>query len=119
MRRTGRSDQPRRCDRRAFDRLAEEASHLGADVVVGVRLHRGVHDWAAGAVDYVVNGTAARLPGSDRSDRPLLSELSGQELWLLNQAGYVPVGLVATTAVFFVSPSYSTFFVNTGSLDIN
>ena len=33
--------------RRAFDRLAEEASHLGADVVVGVRLHRGVHDWAA------------------------------------------------------------------------
>ena len=94
--------------RRAFDRLAEEASHLGADVVVGVRLHRGVHDWAAGAVDYVVNGTAARLPDSDRSARPLLSDLSGQEVWLLNQAGYAPVGLVATTAVFFVSPSYST-----------
>jgi uncharacterized protein YbjQ (UPF0145 family) len=94
--------------RRAFDRLAQEASHLGADVVVGVSLHRGVHDWAAGAVDYVVNGTAARLPGSDRSGRPLLSDLSGQEVWLLYQAGYDPVGLVATTAVFFVSPSYST-----------
>lgn len=94
--------------RRAFDRLAEEASHLGADVVVGVRLHRGAHDWAAGAVDYVVNGTAARLPGSDRPGPPLLSDLSGQEVWLLNQAGYAPVGLVAATAVFFVSPSYST-----------
>ncbi len=94
--------------RLAFDRLAEEAGHLGADVVVGVRLHRGAHDWAAGAVDYVVNGTAARLPGSDRSGRPLLSDLSGQEVWLLNRAGYAPVGLVAATAVFFVSPSYST-----------
>lgn len=103
--------------RRAFDRLAEEASHLGADVVVGVRLHRGAHDWAAGAVDYVVNGTAARLPGSDRSGRPLLSDLSGQEVWLLHRAGYEPVGLVASTAVFFVSPSYSTqwgrFMTNT------
>jgi uncharacterized protein YbjQ (UPF0145 family) len=94
--------------RRAFDRLAEEASHLGADVVLGVRLHRGAHDWAAGAVDYVVNGTAARLPGSNRPGRPLLSDLSGQEVWLLHQAGYAPVGLVAATAVFFVSPSYST-----------
>jgi uncharacterized protein YbjQ (UPF0145 family) len=94
--------------RRAFDRLTEEASHLGADLVVGVRLHRGVHDWAAGAVDYVVNGTAVRVPGSHRSGPPLLSDLSGQEVWLLNQSGFAPVGLVATTAVFFVSPSYST-----------
>jgi uncharacterized protein YbjQ (UPF0145 family) len=94
--------------RRAFDRLAEEARHLRADLVVGVRLHRGAHDWAAGAVDYVVNGTAARLPGSRGSSRPLLSDLSGQEVWQLHQAGYAPVGLVAATAVFFVSPSYST-----------
>jgi uncharacterized protein YbjQ (UPF0145 family) len=94
--------------RRAFARLADEARHLGADLVVGVRLHRGTHDWAAGAVDYVVNGTAVRLPGSQRSTRPLLSDLSGQEVWQLNQAGYVPVGLVAATAVFFVAPSYST-----------
>jgi uncharacterized protein YbjQ (UPF0145 family) len=94
--------------RRAFDRLADEARHLGADLVVGVRLHRGVHDWAAGAVDYVVNGTAVRLPASERSARPLLSDLSGQELWQLQQAGYTPVGLVAATAVFFVSPSYAT-----------
>ena len=93
--------------RRAFDRLAEEAQHLGADLVVGVRLKRGAHDWAVGAVDYVVNGTAVRLPGSEGSARPLLSDLSGQEIWQLHQAGYGPVGLVAATAVFFVSPSYS------------
>ena len=94
--------------RRAIDRLAEEARHLGADLVVGVRLHRGTHDWAAGAVDYVVNGTAVRLPGPDRSSQPMLSDLSGQEVWQLQQAGYAPVGLVAATAVFFVSPSYAT-----------
>jgi uncharacterized protein YbjQ (UPF0145 family) len=93
--------------RRAFGRLAEEAHHLGADLVVGVRLHRGAHDWAVGAVDYVVNGTAVRLPGSQGSGRPLLSDLSGQEVWQLHDAGYTPVGLVAATAVFFVSPSYS------------
>lgn len=94
--------------RRAFGRLAEEARHLGADLVVGVRLHRGAYDWAVGAIDYVVNGTAVRLPGSERSGGPLLSDLSGQEVWQLHQAGYSPVGLVAATAVFFVSPSYST-----------
>jgi uncharacterized protein YbjQ (UPF0145 family) len=105
--------------RRAFDRLAEEASHLEADLVVGVRLHRGVHDWAAGAVDYVVNGTAVRLPGSDRAGRPLLSDLSGQEVWLLDQAGYVPVGLVAATAVFFVSPSYSTQWARSMTSAVN
>ncbi len=105
--------------RRAFDRLAEEASHLKADLVVGVRLHRGAHDWAAGAVDYVVNGTAVRLPGSDRSARPLLSDLSGQEVWLLDQAGYAPVGLVAATAVFFVSPSYSTQWARSMTSAVN
>lgn len=94
--------------RRAFARLSEEAGHLGADLVVGVRLHRGAHDWAAGAVDYVVNGTAVRIPGSERRGGPLLSDLSGQEVWQLHEAGYGPVGLVAATAVFFVSPSYST-----------
>lgn len=94
--------------RRAFDRLTEEARHLRADLVVGVRLHMGAHDWAAGSVDYVVNGTAVRTPGPERSRRPLLSDLSGQEVWQLHQAGYGPVGLVAATAVFFVSPSYST-----------
>jgi hypothetical protein len=43
---------------------------------VGVRLSRGEHDWARSTVDYVVNGTGIRRPGSDRPDRPVLTDLS-------------------------------------------
>jgi uncharacterized protein YbjQ (UPF0145 family) len=98
-------DQARR---RALDRLTEEARAVGADAVVGVDLRRGEHDWAAGSVDYVVSGTAIRLPGSDGGGWPILSDLSVADYWKLHQAGYAPVGLVAATAVFFVSPSGRT-----------
>jgi uncharacterized protein YbjQ (UPF0145 family) len=105
--------------RLAFGRLAEEARHLKADLVVGVRLHRGSYDWAVGAIDYVVNGTAVRRPGSEGSRTPLLSDLSGQEVWQLHEAGYAPVGLVAATAVFFVSPSYSTQWAQLATNTVN
>jgi uncharacterized protein YbjQ (UPF0145 family) len=98
-------DQARR---RALDRLTEEAQAVGADAVVGVNLRRGEHDWAAGSVDFVVAGTAIRLPGSDGGGWPVLSDLSVADYWKLHQAGYAPVGLVAATAVFFVSPSSQT-----------
>lgn len=98
-------DQARR---RALDRLTEEARAVGADAVVGVHLRRGEHDWAAGSVDFVVAGTAIRLPGSDGGGWPVLSDLSIADYWKLHQAGYAPVGLVAATAVFFVSPSSQT-----------
>jgi uncharacterized protein YbjQ (UPF0145 family) len=98
-------DQARR---RALDRLTEEAQAVGADAVVGVELRRGEHDWAAGSVDFVVTGTAIRLPGSDGGGWPVLSDLTIDDYWKLHQAGYAPVGLVAATAVFFISPSSQT-----------
>jgi uncharacterized protein YbjQ (UPF0145 family) len=96
--------------RRAFDRMTEEATLLGADAVIGVKLSRGEHDWARGCVDYVVTGTAIRLPGSDGTRRAGLSDLSAQEYWKLVGAGWTPAGLCATTAVFFVSRSSATRF---------
>lgn len=98
-------DQARR---RALDRLTEEAQAVGADAVVGVHLRRGEHDWAAGSVDFVVAGTAISLPGSAGGGWPILSDLSVADYWKLHQSGYAPVGLVAATAVFFVSPSSQT-----------
>jgi uncharacterized protein YbjQ (UPF0145 family) len=89
---------------RAFDRLIQEAVLLGADAVVGVRLSRGEHDWARSTVDYVVSGTGIRQPGSERADRPVLTDLSGQEYWKLIRAGWAPAALVAATSVVFVSP---------------
>jgi uncharacterized protein YbjQ (UPF0145 family) len=94
-----------RARRLALDRLTEEARQAGADAVVGVSVKRGTHDWAEGAVDYVVSGTAVRLADSKGDRWPVLSDLSGQEYWQLYQAGYEPAGLVVATSVMFVSPS--------------
>jgi uncharacterized protein YbjQ (UPF0145 family) len=98
-------DQTRR---RAFNRLAEEASLVGADAVVGVRLTRGEHDWARQTVDYVVSGTAVRYGEHGSARSPALSNLSVQDYWNLRGAGWAPVGLVAATAVFFISQSKRT-----------
>jgi len=100
-------DQARR---RAFDRLTEEASLLGADAVVGVHLRRGEHDWARGAVDYVVSGTAIKWGTASGPQWPVLSDLSVQDYWKLVKAGWRPAGLVAATAVFFVSQSTRTWW---------
>src|SRR5262249_32985541 len=62
----------------------------------------------SGAVEYVVSGTAIRLPGSSGSERPALTALSVQDYWCLLRAGHEPVGLLATTAVVFASPPRST-----------
>lgn len=94
--------------RRALDRLAEEAQHVGADVVVGIRLQRSDHDLGKGVIEYVVTGTAIRDPGRPPASRPTLTDVSVQDYWRLRSAGHTPVGLVATTAVTFASPARDT-----------
>jgi uncharacterized protein YbjQ (UPF0145 family) len=98
-------DQARR---QALDRLTEEARSAGADAVVGVRLQRGEHDFGASTVDFNVVGTAVRWPGAERAGWPVLTALSAQEYWKLEQVGWAPAGVVAATAVFFVSQGFST-----------
>lgn len=93
---------------RALDRLAEEARHVCADAVVGVHVRRSDQDLAAGTIEYVVSGTAIRLPGSSGSARPALTDLSVQDYWRLLKAGHDPVGLLAATVVVFASPPRST-----------
>ena len=96
----------------ALGRLLEEGRSVGADAVVGVRLHRGEHDWGRRSVDFMVSGTAIRLPNSprDSGDSPVLSGLSVQDYWKLTRGGWAPAGLLVATAVFFVSQGYSTRF---------
>jgi hypothetical protein len=94
--------------RRALDRLCEEALQVNADVVVGVRLHRGDHDLGQRTIEYVVTGTAVRLPGSTGANWPALTDLSVQDYWRLHEAGQEPVGFLATTAVMFASPPTAT-----------
>jgi uncharacterized protein YbjQ (UPF0145 family) len=94
--------------RRALDRLTEEALEVGADAVVGVRMHHSDHDLGAGTIEYVVTGTAIRKPGGTGSDRPRLTDLSVQDYWRLHAAGQDPAGLVATTVAVFASPARTT-----------
>jgi Putative heavy-metal-binding len=93
--------------RRALDRLTEEALQAGADAVIGVHLHRGEHDLGEGTIEYVVTGTAVRLPGSTGEAWPVLTDLSVQDYWRLHNAGHEPVGFLATTTVVFASPPMS------------
>lgn len=94
--------------RRALDRLREEALQVGADAVVGVHLRNSDHDLGKGTLEYVVTGSAIRLPNLQGTSSPTLTDLSVQDYWQLHSAGHEPVGLVATTAVVFASPPRST-----------
>jgi uncharacterized protein YbjQ (UPF0145 family) len=85
----------------ALSRMAQEASHIGADAVVGVHLRRGEHDWASGAVEYVVVGTAVKESTRARQ-APVLTDLSLQDYWKLHQAGVEPRGFVGATSCFFI-----------------
>lgn len=95
---------------RAVSRLAEEARLAGADAVVGVSVRRCDHDWAAGAIEYIVVGTAVRVPGARPDGEPVITDLSVQDFWKLTRAGAEPVGLVAASSVFFVVPSSGAQF---------
>ncbi|MGO9883437.1 MAG: heavy metal-binding domain-containing protein [Solirubrobacteraceae bacterium] len=93
---------------RALDRLREEARQVGADAVVGVHLRHGDQDFGKRTIDYVVSGTAIRLPGSTPTERPTLTDVSVQDYWRLHNAGHELVDFVATTAVMFASPPRAT-----------
>ena len=97
------SDAWNEARRLALNRLELEASHAGADAVIGVQLNTGAHDWAAEAIEYTVMGTAVRREGAPPSEHPVLTELSVSDYANLARAGIDPVGIVAWTSVFFVT----------------
>jgi uncharacterized protein YbjQ (UPF0145 family) len=94
--------------RRALNRLQLEAKLAGADAVVGVQVRTGAHDWAAGAIEYAVVGTAVRREGAQPNEQPVMTELSVADYANLARAGVEPAGIVAWTSVFFVASSPET-----------
>lgn len=94
---------------RALARLAEEATHAGADAVVGVQLRTGEHDWAAGSIEYVVLGTAVARDGrASAGGTPVLTELSVADYSKLLDAGIEPAGIVSWSSVFFATEAFSS-----------
>jgi uncharacterized protein YbjQ (UPF0145 family) len=88
----------------AMSRMEAEAAALNADGIVGVRLQAGAYDWGADLVEFIAVGTAVRARDGasyrTRFGKPFTSDLSGQDLRTLLQAGYRPLGLVMGTCVY-------------------
>ena len=88
----------------AMARMEAEADALGADGIVGVRLEAGDYSWGPGLVEFMAVGTAvhSRDGTSYRTKfgKPFTSDLSGQDIRTLLQAGYRPLGLVMGSSVY-------------------
>jgi len=98
------SDGHRRSRIAALDRLQIEAALVGADAVVGVLIRdRMITMGARGkggddggeVIEFTVVGTAVKAPWINHPPgKPILTDLSGSELWALHQDGYEPCGVV-------------------------
>ena len=94
------SDAHREARRRAVARLYQEAAFVRADAVIGARLSermitmgaRGKGGDDGGEVlEFTVVGTAVRAPWiTHPPGQPVITDLSGQELWALAKDGYEP-----------------------------
>jgi uncharacterized protein YbjQ (UPF0145 family) len=98
------SDAHRASRRAALSRLFQEAKLVNADAVIGVHLRdrmitmgaRGKGGDDGGEVlEFTVVGTAVRAPWITHAPgSPIVTDLSGQELWALAQDGYEPCGFL-------------------------
>ncbi|HEY6424790.1 MAG TPA: heavy metal-binding domain-containing protein [Pseudonocardiaceae bacterium] len=75
----------------ALARMAEEAAAMDADGVVGVRLSMSHLD--AGNREFVALGTAVRARSRHRPGRVFTTDLAGQDVAKLLQAGWAPCTL--------------------------
>ncbi len=91
--------------RLAMSRLVGEAEALGAAGVAGVRLDVRGAEGAGRDMEFFALGTAVSRRGSDGrgAARVFTSNLSGQELYLLERSGHTPVGLVMGVCVYHVA----------------
>jgi len=102
----------------ALGRLEQEAMHAGCHAVVDVSFEGRRHDFLSDEIEIIVNGTAVHLPEGG-GDVPVLTDLTLPEYTLLRNAGYRPVGIVASTSVFYVVPGWSTRRANSRMFSTN
>jgi uncharacterized protein YbjQ (UPF0145 family) len=96
----------------ALGRLEQEAKLAGCHAVVDVTFETNRHDFLDDEIEIVVNGTAVHLP--EGGDAPVLTDLSLPDYTLLRRGGYRPVGVVTSTSVFYIVPTYQTRRATTG-----
>jgi uncharacterized protein YbjQ (UPF0145 family) len=85
----------------ALERLEKEARACGANAVVDIHTH--IIPLGAGAQEMLMVGTASYHPAlGDNPDRPVTSELTGEELWNLARMGYAPMRLLLGVSVYSI-----------------
>jgi uncharacterized protein YbjQ (UPF0145 family) len=92
----------------AMSRMRTEATDMGADGIVGVRLTVKRMEWDNNILEFMAIGTgivhAKGHPGyKGPKGQPFTSDLSGQDFWTLLQAGYRPLEMVMGSCVYHVA----------------
>lgn len=82
----------------ALERIEAEARERGANAVVDI--HTQIIPIGAGAREMLMVGTASHHPAFGNPERPVTSELTGEELWNLTKMGYGPMRLLLGTSVY-------------------
>ena len=86
----------------AVARLAAHARSIGGHGVVGTTLDVRLHHGRESLAEFVAMGTAVANP-AEHSPGLWLSDLSGQDLYLLIRAGYRPIGLAFGACVYHIA----------------
>jgi uncharacterized protein YbjQ (UPF0145 family) len=103
----------------ALARMTTEAKSMGADGVVGIRLTRS--RLGDSAQEFVALGTAVRAQSTRRPKRLFTTELAGQDVAKLMQAGWVPVRIaigIAVESQFLDWASRSQMSVMAGNAEV-
>src|ERR1700679_3232762 len=92
----------------AMSRMRAEASAMGADGIVGVKLTIKRLEWDEHLLEFIAIGTGVGHgdghPGFWAHDGgPFTSDLSGQDFWSLLHSGYRPVEMVMGSCVYHVA----------------
>jgi uncharacterized protein YbjQ (UPF0145 family) len=104
----------------AMSRMEAEASLLGADGVVGVRLDIEFKEFGNDLAEFIAVGTAVKSEEGDWRNvhgQPFTSDLSGQDFWTLIQAGYAPCGMVLGSCVYHIA--HQKFWQSVGNTGQN
>jgi uncharacterized protein YbjQ (UPF0145 family) len=86
----------------ALTAMERHAQQVGGQGVVGLKLEVQVHQSGHPLAEFVAMGTAVANP-TVKSSGVWVSDLSGQDLYLLIRAGYQPIGLAFGACVYHVA----------------
>src|SRR5580698_3760688 len=92
----------------AMARMRAEASAMGADGIVGVKLTIKRLEWDEHLLEFIAIGTGVVHGEGHKGFRahdggPFTSDLSGQDFWSLLHSGYRPVEMVMGSCVYHVA----------------